>query len=66
MLTSINYPVTLIVIFPFFQQSERTFFNCLGEKCVVRPKVIRKKPKIPPKVNDRIIWPDANAVKEKG
>lgn len=64
----LNIIVTLSLSFycQYFQQSERSFFNCLGEKKVKHPKVIRRKPKIAPKPNDRIIWPDADAVQEKG
>ncbi|KAI5697338.1 hypothetical protein M8J75_008870 [Diaphorina citri] len=49
-----------------FQQSTRTHFNCLGEKKTKYPVTQRKKPKIPPRPSDRIIWPDADSVKERG
>lgn len=40
--------------------------NCLGEKKVRRPHITRPRPKPQPRKNDRIIWPDAESVKEKG
>ncbi|KAL1451977.1 hypothetical protein WDU94_006300 [Cyamophila willieti] len=49
-----------------FQQQTRTNVNCLGEKKVVHPIFKRKVPKVPPRVNDKVIWKDADAVRDKG
>uniref|UniRef100_A0A8D9AQ18 Large ribosomal subunit protein mL50 n=1 Tax=Cacopsylla melanoneura TaxID=428564 RepID=A0A8D9AQ18_9HEMI len=49
-----------------FQQQTRTNVNCLGEKRVSVPNFKRKKPLIPPRVNDKIIWRDADAVRDRG